>query len=91
MANTRIGDVGSRLMDMGARAVSVFTARWMGPKAPAARQVTTGDTGEETTATVNGQVTDARSSEAVAAPDASSDRLDETTSSADPNSRVSRA
>ena len=90
LANTRIGDVGSRLMDMGARAVSVFTARWMGPKAPAARQVTTGDTGEETTATVNGQVTDARSSEAVAAPDASSNRLDETTSSANPNSRVSR-
>ena len=57
-------------MDMGATApVGVFTARSMGPTVSAARQVTTGDTGEETTSTVNGQATDARSSEAVAAPD----------------------
>ena len=46
--------------------------------------------GEETTATVNGQATDARSFEAAAAPDASSERLDETTPGADPNSRASR-
>ena len=49
-----------------------------------------GDTGEETTATGNGQATDARSSEAVAAPDASSKRLDETTPSVDPKSGVGR-
>ena len=89
-ATSRNGDAGSRLMDMGARAVGLFTARSMSPTAPATRQVPTGDTGEET-ATVNGQATDARSSEAAAAPDASSKRLDETTSSADPKSRVSRA
>ena len=77
-------------MDNGARAVGVFTARRMGPTAPASPPVTTGDTGEETTATVNGQATDARSSEAVAAPDASSKRLDETTSSVDPKSGVGR-
>ena len=61
-----------------------------GPDGPRFAQVTTGDTGEETAATVNGQATDARSSEAVAAPDASSKRLDETTSSVDPKSRVGR-
>ena len=88
-ATSRNGDAGSRLMDM-APGVGVFTARSMGPTAPAARQVATGDTGEETMATVNGQATDARSSEAAAAPDASSKRLDETTSSADPKSRISR-
>jgi len=88
-ATSRNGDAGSRLMDMGARAVGDRTARSMGPTAPAARQVTTGGTGEETTATVNGKATDARSPEAAAAPDKSSKRLDETTSSADPKSRVS--
>ena len=77
-------------MDMSARAVGVFTARSMGPTAPAARQATTGDVGEEPTATVNGQATDARLPESAAAPDASSKRLDETTSSADPKSGVSR-
>ena len=90
-ATSRNGDAGSRLTDMGARAVGVFTARRVGPTAPAARQVTTRDTGEETRATVNGQATDSRSSEAVAAPDASSTRLDETTSIVDPKSGVGRA
>ena len=89
-ATSRNGDAGSRLMDLGARAVGVLTARSTGPKAPAARRGTTGDTGEETTATVNGQATDARSSEAAAAPDASSKRLDETTPGADPKSWVNR-
>jgi hypothetical protein len=77
-------------MDMNARAAGVFTARSVGPTAPTARQVTTGDVGEEPTTTVNGQVTDARSSEAAAAPDASSKGPDKTTSSADPRSRVNR-
>jgi len=77
-------------MDMGARAVGVFTARSMGRTAPAARQVTTGHAGEETTATVNGRATDARSSEAFAAPDGPTTRLDETTPSGDPKSGVSR-
>jgi hypothetical protein len=89
-ATTRIGNAGSRLTGNGASAAGVFTARQMGPMAPAGGQVTTGDTSEETTATVNGQATDARSPEAVAAPDASSTRLDETTSSADPKSGVGR-
>ncbi len=89
-ATSRNGDAGSRLMDLGARAVGVLTARSMGPKAPAARRVTTGDVGEETTATANGQATDARSSEAAAAPDASSKRLDETTPGADPKSWVNQ-
>lgn len=44
--------------------------------------------GEETTATVNGQATGARSFEA--APDASAERLDETTPGVDPSSRASR-
>jgi hypothetical protein len=74
----------------GVRAADVFTARSMGPTAPAARHVTTGDNGEEPTTTMNGQATDARSSEAAAAPDASSKRLDETTPSVDPESRVSQ-
>jgi hypothetical protein len=74
-ATSRNGDAGSRLKDMGA---------------PATRRVGTGDTGEETVVTVNGQATDARSSRAAATPDASSKRLDETTSSADPKSGVSR-
>ncbi len=43
------------------------------------------------TATVNGRAADARSFEAAAAPAASSERLDETTPGAGPNSRVSRA
>ena len=90
-ATSRNGDAGSRLMNMGARAVGLFTARSMGPTAPATRQVPTGDTGEETVVSVNGQATDARSPEAAATPDASSKRLDETTSSADPKSRISRA
>jgi hypothetical protein len=89
-ATTRIGEAGSRLMDNGARAVGVLTARRMGSTTPAARQVTTGDAGEETTAIVNGQGTDARSSEAVAAPDASSTRLGEATSSVDPKSGAGR-
>ena len=89
-ARTHIGEAGSRLMDNGARAVGVVTARRAAPTAPAARQVATGDIGEETTATVNGHATDARSWEAVAPPDASSKRLDETTSSADPKSGVGR-
>ena len=88
-ATSRNGDAGSRSMDMSARAVGACT-RSMGPTAPAARQVTTADAGEETTATVNGQATDARSPESAAAPDASSKWLDETTPSADPKSRVSR-
>jgi succinoglycan biosynthesis transport protein ExoP len=62
-----------------------------GPTASAARQVTTGDTGEVTAATVHGQATYARSAEAAAAPDASSEQLDETTSSVEPNSYVRRA
>ena len=89
-ATARIGEAGSRFMDNGARAVGVLTARWRARTAPAARQFTTGDTGEETTATVNGDGTDARSSDAVAAPDASSERLDETTSSVDLKSDVGR-
>jgi len=74
-AASRNGDAGSRLKDMGA---------------PATRRAGTGDTGDETVVTVNGQATEARSSGAAAAPDASSKRLDETTSSADPKSGVSR-
>ena len=60
---------------------------------PSARWVTSrnSDAGEETLVTVNGQATDARSSGAAAAPDTSSRRLDETTSSADPKSGISRA
>jgi hypothetical protein len=90
-ATQRHADAGSKSMDMSARAADVFTARSMGPTAPAARQVTTtGDVGEEPTAIVNGQATDARLPESAAAPDASSKRLDKTTSSADPRSRVNR-
>ena len=89
-ATSRYGAEGSRLMNMGARAVGLFTARSMGPTAPATRQVPTGDTGDETVVTVNGQATDARSPEAAATPDASSKRLDETTSSADPKSRINQ-
>jgi hypothetical protein len=78
-------------MDMGATAPDgVLTARSMGPTAPPAPQVTTEDTGEERTATLNGQVTNARSPESAAAPDASSKLLDETTPSVDPKSRISR-
>jgi hypothetical protein len=83
-ATSRNGDAGSRSMDMGARTAGVFSARSMGSTVPAARQVTTGDVGEETVATVNGQVTDARLRESAAAPDASSKWLDKTTSSVDP-------
>jgi hypothetical protein len=79
-----------RRADMGARAVGVLTARSMRPTAPAARQVTTENTSEETTATVNGHATDARSSDTVAAPDASWKRLEATTSSVDPKSGVGR-
>jgi polysaccharide biosynthesis transport protein len=68
-------------------------SRSMGPTVPAARQFT-GDTGEETgdetLVFVNGSDTDARSRESAAAPDVSSKRLDETTPSGDPKSRVSR-
>ena len=78
-------------MNAGARAVGLFTARSMSPTAPPTRQVPTGDTGEETVVSVNGQATDARSPEGAATPDASSKRLDEMTSSADPRSRISRA
>ena len=89
-ATSRHGDEGSRSMDRAATAPDgVLTARSMGPTAPAASQVTAGDTGDETV-TVNDSRSDARSSAAAAAPDASSKRLDETTSSADPRSRVSR-
>jgi hypothetical protein len=94
-ATSHNGDAGSRLKDLGASAVGVFTARSMGPTVPAARQVTTGDTGEETgdetQVFVKSPDTDDRSWESVAAPDASSTRLDETTSSVDPKSRVGRA
>jgi polysaccharide biosynthesis transport protein len=89
-AKWRDGAAGSRLMDIGARAAGVFAARSAGSAGPAARQVTTGNTGEETTATVNGQATGARSSEAVAALDGPTVRLDETTPSVDPKSRTSR-
>jgi hypothetical protein len=89
-ATPRHADAGSKSMDMSARAAGVFTARSMGPAAPAPRQVTTGDVGEEPTATVNGQATDARLPESAAAPDASSKGPDKTTSSADPRSRVNR-
>jgi len=77
-------------MDMGARAVGVFTARSMGPTVPAARQVTTGDVGEEPTATVNGQVADARMPESAAAADASLNEDGQTASGADPRSWVNR-
>jgi succinoglycan biosynthesis transport protein ExoP len=89
-ATQRHADAGSKSMDMSARAAGVFTARSMDPTAPAARQVTTGDVGEEPTAIVNGQATDAQLPESAAAPDASSKGLDKTTSSADPRSRVNR-
>ncbi len=88
-ATSRHGDAVSRLMDIGARAVRVFTARSMGRTAPAARQVTTGHAGEETTATVNGRATDGRSSEAFAALDGPSMRLDQRTPSVDSKSRIS--
>ena len=90
-ATSRNGAAGSRLMNTGARAARLFTARSMSPTAPATRQVPTGDTVEETVVSVNGQATDAQSPEAAATPDASSKRLDEMTSSADPRSRISRA
>ena len=89
-ATSRHAPAVSRLMDTGARAVGVFTARLMGRTAPAARQVTTGHAGEETMATVNGRATDGRSSEAFAALDETTTRLDETTPSVDPKSGVSR-
>jgi hypothetical protein len=89
-ATSRNGDAGSRLMDTGVRTDGVFAARSMGPTAPAARQARTGDSGDETMVTVNGHATDARSSGAAAAPDASSKLLDEMTPSADPKSPVSR-
>jgi capsular polysaccharide biosynthesis protein len=99
-ATSHNGDVGSRLMDMGATApVDDRTARSMGSAVPAARQVTTGDTGEETgdetgdeaLVFVKGPDTDDRSWESAAAPDTSSTRLDETTSSVDPKSGADRA
>ena len=78
-------------MDMGAAApAGALGTRSMGPTAPAARQATTADVGEEPTATVKGPDADARSPESAAAPDASSKLLDETTPSADPKSRISR-
>jgi O-antigen/teichoic acid export membrane protein len=80
----------SRSMDMSARAVGALGTRSMGPTAPAARQATTADAGEEPTATVNGQVTGARLPESAAAPDASPEWPDETTPSADPTSWASR-
>ena len=89
-ATSRHADAGSEPMDMGARAVGVFTARSMGPTVPAARQVTTGDVGEEPTATVNGQVADARMPESAAAADASSNEDGQTASGADPRSWVNR-
>ena len=91
-ATSHNGDAGSRLMDTGATApVNDRTARSMGPTVPTARQVTTGDTdeetGDETLVFVTGRDTDARSRESAA----SSKRLDETTSSVDPKSGVDRA
>ena len=80
----------SRSMDMSARAVGALGTRSMGPTAPAARQATTADVGEEPTATVNGQVTDARLPESAAAPDASPEWPDEATPSTDPKSWASR-
>jgi succinoglycan biosynthesis transport protein ExoP len=65
-ATSRNGAAGSRLMNTGARAAGLFTARSTSPTAPPTRQVPTGDTGEETVVSVNGQATDARSSEAAA-------------------------
>ena len=83
-------------MDMGATApVDDRTARLLGPTVSAARQDTTGDTGEETgeetLVFVKGPDTDARSWEAATASDASSERLEETTSSVDSKSGVGRA
>jgi hypothetical protein len=94
-ATSSNSDGDSRVMDMDATApVGDRTAHSMDPAVPTARQVTTGDTGEETgdetLIFVNGQVTEARSRESAAAPDASSKWLDKTTSRADPKSRVSQ-
>jgi hypothetical protein len=89
-AASRNGDTGSGLMDMSARTVGALGTRSMSPTAPAARQATTADVGEEPTATVNGQVTDAQLRESAAAPDVSSEWHDEATPSADPKSRASR-
>jgi hypothetical protein len=80
-------------MDMGATAPDGDrTAGSMGPTAPAARQVTTEDTGEETSdetlVFVKGSETDARSRETAAAPDTASKWLDKTAPSVDPKSRV---
>ena len=78
-------------MDMSATAPAGDRAAGsMGSTVPAARQVTTGDTGDETLVFVKGPGADARSPESAAAPDASPEWLDETTPSADPKSRVSR-
>jgi polysaccharide biosynthesis transport protein len=89
-ATSRHGDVVSSLTDIGARAVGVFSARSMGRTAPVARQVTTGQAGQETTATVNGRAADGRSPEASAERDEQTTRLDETTPSVDSKSGVSR-
>jgi hypothetical protein len=80
----------SRSMDMSARAVGALGTRSMGPTAPAARQATTGDTGDETLVFVKGPDADARLPESAAAPDASPEWPDETTPSTDPKSGISR-
>ena len=80
----------SRSMDMSARAVGALGTPSMGPTAPAARQATTGDTGDETLVFVKGPDADARSPESAAAPDASPEWPDEATPSADPKSGISR-
>jgi O-antigen/teichoic acid export membrane protein len=80
----------SRSMDMSARAVGALGTRSMGPTAPAARQATTGDTGDETLVFVKGRDADARLPESAAAPDASPEWPDEATPSADPKSWASR-
>ena len=76
----------SRSMDMSARAVGALGTRSMGPTAPAARQATTGDTGDETLVFVKGPDADARLPESAAAPDASPEWPDEATPSTDPKS-----
>jgi succinoglycan biosynthesis transport protein ExoP len=80
----------SRSMDMSARAVGALGTRSMGPTAPAARQATTGDTGDETLVFVKGPDADARLPESAAAPDASPEWPDEATPSTDPKSGISR-
>jgi hypothetical protein len=72
----------------GSRAVGVQTARSMAPANPGPRPVTTGETSEETKATVNGHAADAWPSGA--ATQGASSELDGSTPGADPKSRASR-